>query len=84
MTDDGQWSDKAGDTIHTSDTGEPALVQESAGELDPNFAVSLHGADGRSFDNHALVIGGLNGKLALPTDEQCGRALLSDLSLYAY
>lgn len=83
-TDNGQWSEKAGDTIRTSDTSEPVLVQESAGELDPNFAVSLHGADGRSSNNHALVTSGLDGKLVLPTDEQSGRAPPSNLSSYAY
>lgn len=83
-TDDGQWSEKAGDTIYASDTGEPVLIQASAGEFNPNFAVSLHGTDGRSFENHVLVTSGMDGKLVLPTDEQGGQALLSDFSPYAY
>lgn len=83
-TDDGQWSEKAGDTIYASDTDEPVLIQASAGEFNPNFAVSLHGTDGRSFDNHVLVTSGMDGKLVLPTDEQSGQALLSDFSPYAY
>lgn len=83
-TDDGQWSEKAGDTIYASDTGEPVLIQASAGEFNPNFAVSLRGTDGRSFDNHVLVTSGMDGKLVLPTDEQGGQPLLSDYSSYAY
>ena len=83
-TDDGQWSEKAGNTIYASDTSEPVLIQASAGEFNPNFAVSLRGTDGRSFDNHVLVTSGMDGKLVLPTDEQGGQALLSDFSPYAY
>jgi hypothetical protein len=60
------------------------LHAPSVVELNPNFAVSLHGADGRPFDNHVLVTSGLDGKLVPPTDEQSDRALPSDLSPYAY
>ena len=83
-TDDGQWSEKAGNTIYASDTGEPVLIQASSGAFNPNFAVSLRGTDGRSFDNHVLVTSGMDGKLVLPTDEQGGQALLSDFSPYAH
>lgn len=83
-TDDGQWSEKAGDTLYASDTGEPVLIQASAGEFNPNFAVSIHGTDGRSFENHVLVTSGMDGKLVLPSDAGSGQALLSDFSPYAY
>lgn len=83
-TDDGQWSEKAGDTLYASDTGEPVLIQASAGEFNPNFAVSIHGTDGRSFENHVLVTSGMDGRLVLPSDAGSGQALLSDFSPYAY
>ena len=83
-TDDGQWSEKAGDTLYASDTGEPVLIQASAGEFNPNFAVSIHDTDGRSFENHVLVTSGMDGRLVLPSDAGSGQALLSDFSPYAY
>lgn len=83
-TDDGQWSEKAGDTIYASDTGEPVLIQASAGEFNPNFAVSIRGTDGRSFENHVPVTSGMDGRLVLPSDAGSGQALLSDFSPYAY
>lgn len=83
-TNNGQWSEEAGDTLYASDTGEPVLIQASAGEFNPNFAVSIHGTDGRSFENHVLVTSGMDGKLVLPSDADSSQALLSDFSPYAY
>lgn len=36
-TDDGQWSEKAGDTLYASDTSEPVLIQASAGGVQPQL-----------------------------------------------
>lgn len=83
-TDDGQWSEKAGDTLYASDTGEPVLIQASAGEFNPNFAASIHGTDDRSFESRVLVTSGMDGRLVLPSDAGSGQALLSDFSPYAY
>lgn len=82
-SEDGQWSEEAGTTFYSSDTGEPVLIQASAGEFNPNFAVTLHDTDERIFDSHLFVLSGRDGKLVLPAGEN-GKALLTDLSPYVY